>query len=287
MPVVVDGADWRSPFFHRIRNNLDLPSAYVLSALRGARDRRLFDDVEAYCMFIGYPRSGHSLVGSLLDAHPDAVIANELDALRYVASGFTKTQLYSLILDNSRSYGAQREHVYDYTVPGQWQGRHRTIRVIGDKKGGRSTRRLAQYPSLLRRLHNRVGVPLRFIHVVRNPFDNIATIHRRSTRERSLASAVQEYLRLCATTEQLRALVGDAVLDVRHEDLLVAPHRVLGQCCRFLGLESDDDFLQACAGILFSSPHRTRDAVSWTPALMSEVNEALDRYEYLRGYVYD
>ncbi len=26
-------------------------------------------------MFIGYPRSGHSLVGSLLDAHPNIIVA--------------------------------------------------------------------------------------------------------------------------------------------------------------------------------------------------------------------
>jgi len=35
------------------------------------RYRRHFDAVRTFCLFIGYPRSGHSLVGSLLDAHPD------------------------------------------------------------------------------------------------------------------------------------------------------------------------------------------------------------------------
>ena len=39
--------------------------------------QRVFDDVEAFCVFIGYTRSGHSLVGSILDAHDEAVIAHE------------------------------------------------------------------------------------------------------------------------------------------------------------------------------------------------------------------
>ena len=36
----------------------------------------LFDDVERVCLFIGYQRSSHSLVGSILDAHPEAAIAH-------------------------------------------------------------------------------------------------------------------------------------------------------------------------------------------------------------------
>jgi hypothetical protein len=34
-----------------------------------------FADVHAFCLFVGYSRSGHSLVGALLDAHPGITIA--------------------------------------------------------------------------------------------------------------------------------------------------------------------------------------------------------------------
>ena len=81
--------------------------AYLASYPGGKKNRELFDDIETYCMFIGYPRSGHSLIGSLLDAHPNAIVAHELDALRFVGAGFGKHQLYELLLDNSRRY-AQR-----------------------------------------------------------------------------------------------------------------------------------------------------------------------------------
>ena len=46
-----------------------------------------FETIQLYCMFVGYPRSGHSLVGAMFDAHPDIVIAHELDALRYLKAG--------------------------------------------------------------------------------------------------------------------------------------------------------------------------------------------------------
>ena len=44
---------------------------YLASMPQGSDDRALFDDLKTYCMFLGYPRSGHSLIGALLDAHPD------------------------------------------------------------------------------------------------------------------------------------------------------------------------------------------------------------------------
>ena len=285
-PTIPSG--WHSPPLERIRNNLDLPGAFLRSAYAGVRNRHRFDDLQVYCMFIGYPRSGHSLLGSLLDAHPEAMVAHEADVLRYVQAGFRRLQLFSLILENSRGYGARREIVYDYTVPGQWQGRYRRLRVIGDKKGGRSTRRLATSPELLRRLRQAVGVPVRFVHVARNPFDNIATIFQRSAPGRDLDAAVSEYLALCATVHELRQRLGtEAMLDVRHESLLARPHHSIREACAFLGLEAEPAYVDACAGTLYDAPRRTRHDVAWPPEQVDRVERAIERFELLSGYGFD
>src|SRR4051794_27905037 len=166
----------------KARDRLMLTQAYLVSSYRGRKNRNLFDGVETYCMFIGYPRSGHSLIGSLLDAHPSAIIAHELDALKFVAAGFNKDQLYQLLLDNSRRFARKGRAWtgYTYGVPGQWQGRFDKLHVIGDKKGGRSTLQLAENPELLHRLRKTVATDIRFIHTIRNPYDNIATMHKRA-----------------------------------------------------------------------------------------------------------
>src|SRR4051812_27120158 len=83
-------------------DRLMVAQAYLTSYCRGRKNRKLFDGVRKYCMFIGYPRSGHSLIGSLLDAHSNAIIAHELDALKFIGAGCDKNQLYQLLLDNSR-----------------------------------------------------------------------------------------------------------------------------------------------------------------------------------------
>lgn len=38
--------------------------AYLASYYKGRENREIFDNVQTYCMFIGYPRSGHSLVSA-------------------------------------------------------------------------------------------------------------------------------------------------------------------------------------------------------------------------------
>ena len=58
----------------------------------------VFESVEKYCMFVGYPRSGHSLVGSLLDAHPNMIIANELNALDLFQKGVNQRTIYYYLL---------------------------------------------------------------------------------------------------------------------------------------------------------------------------------------------
>jgi len=35
-----------------------------------------FSEIETYCTFIGYSRSGHSIIAALLDAHPNIVMAH-------------------------------------------------------------------------------------------------------------------------------------------------------------------------------------------------------------------
>lgn len=240
-------------------------------------------------MFLGYPRSGHSLVGSLLDAHPDAVIAHELDALRYLRAGFSRNQIFALIVDNDRQFseqGRQAKVDYTYAVPGQWQGRFRQLRVIGDKKGGHSTAALARDPKLVTRLRSRVGLPLRFVHVIRNPYDNIATIFARSPKG-DLAGAVEHYLGLHRGVATVRQrLEPGEILDLHYEDLLEDPAGRLGELCSFLGLPPAEDYLADCARIL--RPARpTRHQAPWTPALRQRVAAAAQADPRLASYPFD
>ncbi len=47
-----------------------------------------FSKVHTFVLFVGYPRSGHSLIGSMIDAHPNAIIAHEVPLI-FVLPFFT------------------------------------------------------------------------------------------------------------------------------------------------------------------------------------------------------
>jgi hypothetical protein len=241
-------------------------------------------------MFIGYPRSGHTLVGALLDAHPEAVIGHEQAAMQHVYFGFDRDRLYQMLLDSSARGGATRwisgEHRYH--VPGQWQGRFERLRVIGDKQAEGATLRIRATPSLLSRLTSLVRRP-RLIHVVRNPFDNITTMAVRASRNGplDLDAAIARYFRLCETVQWIGHEVERTQLHtIRHEDFVDDPAKSLRRLCEWLGLEPSRQYLDDCAATVRTSPNPSRLKVPWDGDRKRVVQERMAAFDHLVGYDY-
>jgi hypothetical protein len=239
-----------------------------------------------FCLFVGYPRSGHSLIGSLIDAHPDAIIAHELDSLRYVNFGFSRNQLFWLLLDQSRTC-AQRGRKwsgYSYVVPGQHQGRFRQLRVIGDKRGGDTSRRLANDFALLDRLQRRVSVPVKIIHVVRHPLDNITTMVLRGDAP-SLEGAIDAYKLMVNTVQRVFRAVGDIYFKtVWLDDLTSKPEQVIRELCTFFSLQPHEDYVKDCAKIVFKQPKQTRHQLSWSPQQRDLLRRLVEEVDFLARY---
>lgn len=261
---------------------------YLRSAVAARARDAAFAQVERYAMFLGYPRSGHTLVGALLSAHPDMVIAHELDALRYVPYGFSRRQLFWLLLERDRWFAARGHEWtgYNYTVPGQWQGRYRTLRVVGDKKGGESSDRVSREPGLLDRVEALVKVPVLYLHVTRNPFDNITTMAKKQND--TLASQADRYFAFADANlaAQRRTPIG-RWFEYRQEDIIAHPHAALRVMCDFLSVQPTDDYLDACAGIVFESPKKRRFDGHWSRGLIDSVQRRIDSYPFLQGYTFE
>jgi hypothetical protein len=238
-------------------------------------------------MFLGYPRSGHTLIRSLIDAHPNAIIANEFDVLVYVLLGFSKNQLFYLLLRRSKTRALKDQ---SYRVPSQWQGAFRELKVIGDKKAGATTFLLNRRPELLQRLREMVGVPVKFIHAIRNPYDNISSIYLRHLKDgkASLERAVMDYFALVQTNAKLKSQIGpEDIFDIRHEVLVEDPIGQLRSLCKFLGLEPSEDYLRDCASTVYKSPHKTRLLTPWTPEMISSVQSQMQEFDFLFGYSFE
>ena len=254
------------------------------SAWARRRYRGEFERVTAFALFVGYPRSGHSVVGAMLNAHRHAVVSHELDVSRLVLAGCGRDEVFARILARAGWFNLRGNRSnYRYQVPNGWQGRFESLRVVGDKGGGWVSQALGRHPDLLERLAATVRVPLRLIHVVRNPWDNIAAIAR--WHRLPLEESTAFYFAHCDVTS---ALVGrDDLLTVRHEAFIEAPKEALSRVCRHLGLPVDDDYLAACASIVFERPSGASRLVEWRPAQIAEVGRRAAGLAFLREYRFD
>ena len=267
-----------------------LVSEYVTSWSAGVRGRESWQNVERYCLFVGYPSSGHSLFGALLDAHREVMLSHELDALKYVRAHFSRDQLYALITERSKAFIASGGiwNNYDYLVPGQWQGRFEKLRVIGDKKGGLTALQVREDPRLLHRLQSLVKVPLAFIHMTRNPYDVIATRLKRHREGMELAWYADRFFEHADGVRIAREFAGpERWFDVRHEDVVADTRAKVAQACAFLGVDAPAAYLDACAAKVFESPKRTRATAPWTDELLLRVERRIAEYPFLQGYTFE
>ncbi len=246
--------------------------------------------LEKVVVFIGYPRSGHSLIGSLLDAHSEVVLAHELDLFRYVEARFSREALTALLVDSSRRFTARgREWTgYSYAVPGSAQGSYETLRVLGDKMGGSTTLRLGAAPELLDRLRDTFEVPVKVLHIVRNPFDNIATLTRREQVGPTLDANLAHYRRLCEINADLSDRIpAEDHLELRHETLLKSPRETLRRLVEHIGRVADEDFLDRTTALVSPSPHRSRERIQWSAEARAAVEAMIEQFRFLRGYRFD
>jgi hypothetical protein len=253
-------------------------------------------DVQVVCLFVGHGRSGSSLVGALLNAHHNIVISNELNVLRYLAAGLTTEQLFHLIrFDAARSarLGSQGGGGYRYAVDGQWQGRYEKLVVLGDRKAGGTAKLILENPGILDLLRRRVRAEIRFVNVLRNPFDNITTTVRK-TRQQPGESPAQHVMRLAddyfwrfRAIDEIRTTFGDEALYHLHgEDLLSDPAKEIRGLCRFLHVDCPAAYIEACSAILFKKPQQTRHFVEWDDALMDRVQRGIAEQPLLSSHGY-
>ncbi len=268
---------------------------YLKTFLQGYLDKGLFKDVNTYCMFIGSGRTGHSLVASLIDAHPNAIISNELNTLRFYLEGYGKFQLFSMILENSRKYAKldRKWTGYSYFVANQMQGSFTNLYVIGDKKGGISTEILWERPDLLKEMMKRWNIRIKFIHVIRNPYDVISSMARGGqlknlkVNKKMMEDNIRRFFYRMNSVILLKEKLGDSILDVHHELLIKEPKDSLKRILSFLDLQYSYSYLKDCSEIVNSSVSQSRNLVKWTKPHIEWVKKESEKYPFLKEYSFE
>lgn len=265
----------------------------LYSNYRSMRYPDLLRNIHTYCLFIGHTKSGNSMLGSLIDAHPNAILADEVDATNYLLLGFQRNQLFHILLRASQKefhkgrVTARRMDPYSWKVSSQWQGRFSTLKIIGDSTSGTTTRRLAETPGLLDHLFDIMGsLNVKFIHTIRNPFDPISIMMVRG--KKSFSEAFHHYELGCNRLNSLyHRIESEHILPIRYEEFITHPRENLSQLTNFLGLDAQPEYYDACAKILRSTPDKARKMIEWQPQWIDQVNNRIDQENFLKGYSFD
>jgi hypothetical protein len=271
---------------------LDLARRYVLSRYHSTWNRSRYRHVRIVCLEVGHMKSGGTMLGALLDAHPRVAFADETDATRYFAAGFRQGQICYLLEKGARREAmkgrvtARRLEPYSFEIPGQWQGRTIDLDVVGDSKAGITTQRLGADPDLVSRIQHRLdGAELKFFHVVRNPFDPISVMMIRG--KRTFNGAIERYFANCAILDELHTrLPANSLHMVRYEDMVDDPEGQLRAACDFLGVEASGEYLAACAAIIVERPPE-RTKVEWNESQIERVSAEMAKYPFLAGYAFE
>lgn len=264
------------------------------------------DSVKKFVFFIGYARSGHSIVASVLDAHPNIILAHEFNLFRVWLGGersklTDKTYLYNKLWANShnavKGWRSKEKTQKGYTlnIDSPWQGNFKELQVIGDKSGAVTAQIYAndteKFNDILNSLKKTVEVPIKIIHVVRNPYDIVSTrllyvdgggksklnasadhklcdiqqLQKQVNRTITLATHVNEFLR---TTDL-------EVLNVHLVDVIEDQNRTLHSLCNYLGVDCSPKYLSTCASTLYKKISRTRNAVIWPEELIDKIYQEI------------
>ena len=141
--------------------------------------KNALDSVQYLLLFVGIGRSGSSIVGSLIDAHPNAVVANQYQLLHgFIAKPAlhnTKEQVFSRLVRFAQKQAREKERNfgkgYSLTVGNGTThiDESTQLTVIGDKGAGMFPGLyVADHEGLLEeysKLNKTVGVPIKIVQV--------------------------------------------------------------------------------------------------------------------------
>ena len=208
---------------------------------------------------------------------------------------------------------------YAYKVEGFNQLEKERLEVVGSKASRNLPGVLAKNPDLLDRFVLYTGLRLRMLHIVRNPFDMLATravqikirnsygagnveeskkLHERRSAAVKSGDKLDDILQpgdfeaaLDATKDNAKFCLGcmkrygSSVMTEHHENFIADPQKHLAEVIKHVGLQPVPGYLEACSKIVNPTPQITRHTLTWTDEMRTQVEDRLIKpFPFFRHY---
>lgn len=260
----------------------------LLSVKSTIHNQQSFSNVKSFYVFIGQPRSGTTLLSAILDAHPQIMVAQECNILPLLNFGIPKRvafqTLYESALQFSRS--GRKWNGYRYSLEDVEGKSTANIVALGLKHGSPNAKFFAKHPNGRKQLEARLSLPVNAIHLLRNPFDVIAsTVNRRKL---SINKVIDWYEELdCLIKLALGQFEEDQKLCIHLEDIISDPSYWLPRVSSFLGCPFNEKLTRNCGALVWQEPERTRKTIAWQPKHISRILRIISKNELLSRYTFE
>ena len=275
--------------------------------------QQTIDKIKKFSFFLGHPHSGHSIVGTIIDSHPHVVMAHEADIFSRVQKWkeCNKTTIFNTIWKTIRTgtiLQVQTLKGYTLDIDDVYQNTYQDyIDVIGDKKGGWTAQVLlgnpGQWETVFNRIRTAVNLPMKVFHVIRNPYDNVASKvlcdysgdlrlygKRRVSNEtyavnsRMLDNYMRNYFEVFQAIENAKQEYKLDVLEVHGSDLVANPKKSIGGMFDFLGVSVSDELLNICSKKVFPKESKLRYKIKWQNEQISTMKNNMQKFASLQRY---
>jgi len=279
----------------------------------------VIENVKTFVFFIGNPRSGSSIIGSMLDSHPHMIISYQSHILQEILrkpEASTKSFIFNKIWKTSCFMTRGRRAAYknskkNYTLffDELYQGKYNShVDVIGDKEAGKISGIFMHGPekfqTMLTKLRGTVNIPIKVIHPIRNPFDNIATMllyefYENSAIEttktklgnntiaidpKTIDSNIKDYFLHYQASEEAPKMFNLSTIQIHNQDLVTYPRRTIISLCEFLEIPCSDGYIETCSNKMFNEVSRTRYRIQWNDYQIAKITENIQKFQSLSRY---
>ena len=282
--------------------------------------RRDVEGVEKFVLFVGNGRSGHSIIGAILDAHPNVIMAHEYRVLESCVQGSSTQQIQSkrdlfnnLYRNSYRSVQTgwrsplPTSKGYNLHIESKWQGAFSQLKVIGDKGAGKLSDTLIESfnktVACFRLLKEKIQIPIVLFHVVRNPFDMLAT-YLAIRRKFSVHEMVSKGTKLNVTRHQIipparvisrreksltewfnsEKMKDIKIVHIRSEEFINDPRRYVEEMCRALDVPCPPDYVRACDEKIYKKVSASSEIINCKKEVVEEVRGLFKQIPSFSGY---
>ncbi len=242
-----------------------------------------FDTLRTYVIFMRYKRSGSALLVNLLDAHPNAIFVRNEELYGKFERWDEPSEIYNHLYNTSKRYRTRPFSANGYKYPIEGVGRATSPIVIGHKSSTRRYLPVAHSTERLKEFQAAVDLPLKFLHLVRSPTDQVNArwqqkeFRRKQAPLDELISHVREQT---AGNAAMRKQATD-YHQVHYEDLKADPVFTMASVCRFLELPPISEHLMRCKELVNQTPEK--EATTWNDDTREQIKHLVSDYPEFYG----